>query len=59
MANVGKLIQASTTVVTDYDLSNSAVVATKAQPRLGRQLQSAAREITDDILMANHDDVIF
>jgi hypothetical protein len=59
MANVRKLIQACTAIVTNNDLSDAAVVAAKAQPCLRRQLQGSAREITDDVLVANHDDVLF
>jgi adenylosuccinate lyase len=57
MADVGKLVQASATVVADNDLRHAAVVAAKAKPRLGGQLQGAAGEVADDVLMAHQHDV--
>ena len=59
MADVGKLVQASATVVTDNDLRHTAVVAAKAKPRLRGQLQRATCEVADDVLVTHQHDVLF
>ena len=57
MADVGKLVQASATVVADDNLRHAAVVAAKAKPRLGGQLQGAAGEVANNVLVAHQHDV--
>jgi hypothetical protein len=57
VADVGKLVQASATIIADDNLRHAAVVAAKAKPRLGGQLQGAAGEVADDVLVAHQHDV--